>query len=117
MNDIKILGRLAADPELKQSQTGDHCYSWFTVAVPRRSDRSKADFVRCVAFDGLAESLSEHCPKGRQVLVNGRLEVSQKINQQTHLNQIYYSVISDSIEFLQRPQTSGSQVNTAVADR
>lgn len=104
MNDIKILGRLAADPELKQSQTGDHYYSWFTVAVPRRSDRSKADFVRCVAFDQLAKSLAANCPKGRQVLVNGRLEVSQKIDKDTQIHQVYYSVVSDSIEFLQRPQ-------------
>lgn len=104
MNDIKLLGRLTANPELKQSQTGDHCYTWFTVAVPRKSDRSKADFVRCVAFDGLAQSLTSHCLKGRQVLINGRLEVSSKINQETHSNQIYYSVISDSIEFLQQPQ-------------
>lgn len=112
MNDIKILGRLAADPELKQS-TNQRAYVWFTVAVPRHSDRTKADFVRCVAFDKLAESLTEYCVKGRQVLVNGRLEVSQRINQETQANQIYYSVISESIEFLQRPQSASRQTESA----
>ncbi|GEL13937.1 hypothetical protein LCO01nite_14860 [Lapidilactobacillus concavus] len=113
MNDIKILGRLAADPELRTSDSSKRSYVWFTVAVPRHSDHSKADFVRCVAFDKLAESLTQYCVKGRQVLVNGRLEVSQKINPESRDSQIYYSVISESIEFLQRPQTAGSQTESA----
>ena len=103
MNDIKVLGRIVADMDLSYSNK-ERPYVWFTVAAPRRNNRDEADFIRCVAFDKLAESLTEYCVKGRQVLVNGRLEVSQRINKETQANQIYYSVISESIEFLQRPQ-------------
>lgn len=110
MNEIRLLGRITADLELRKSQN-DRPYVWFTVAVPKRNDRDQADFVRCVAFDKLAEALEKHCTKGRQILVNGRLEVSQRVNPITNINQTYYSVISDGIEFLQRPQTSASQVN------
>lgn len=115
MNDIKILGRLTAAPELKLSQN-KRCYTWFTVAVPRKNNKNKADFVRCVAFDKLAESLAQHCEKGRQVLVNGRLEVSRKVDPQSQQAQIYYAIMAETIEFLQHPQTAGSQNKSAVAD-
>ena len=38
MNDIKLLGRLTGNPELKQSASG-RVYAWFTVAVPRQNNR------------------------------------------------------------------------------
>ena len=45
MNDIKLLGRLTNAPELKKSNAG-HTYAWFTVAVPRKSDKNEADLDR-----------------------------------------------------------------------
>lgn len=107
MNDIKLLGRLAKDPELKQSQ-GGRPYAWFTVAVPRKNNRDEADFVRCVVFDKLAEALSAHCNKGRQILVHGRLEVSNKKDQQTQIITTYHTVISSAIEFLHNPDQKAS---------
>ena len=56
MNDLRILGRLTAEPELKKSAQG-RTYAWFTVAVPRRNNREEADFIRCVAFDKLAQAI------------------------------------------------------------
>ena len=74
MNDIKLLGRLAQSPEVKKSQAG-HQYAWFTVAVPRKNDKNEADFIRCVAFGKLASAMEQYCAKGRQILVQGRLQV------------------------------------------
>ena len=74
MNDIKLLGRLANQPEMKQSANG-RSYAWFTIAVPRQNDRDQADFIRCVAFDKLAAAICQHCGKGRQVLCHGRVKI------------------------------------------
>ena len=82
MNDIKLLGRLTQSPEVKKSQAG-HVYTWFTVAVPRKDDKEQADFIRRVAFGKLATALEKYCSKGRQILVQGRLQVSQSTDQKT----------------------------------
>ena len=56
MNDINLLGRLTNTPELKQSANG-RPYTWFTMAVPRQDNRKEADYIRCLAFDKLANAI------------------------------------------------------------
>ena len=75
MNNIQLLGRLAKTPEIKYTSNGKQ-YSWFTVAVSRQSKKDEVDFIRCVVFGSVAEALVKYCQKGRQVLVQGRLEVN-----------------------------------------
>lgn len=102
MNDIKILGRLAHIPEMKTSARG-RSYAWFTVAVPRQNNRDEADFIRCVAFDKLAAAITQHCGKGRQVLVQGRLQVSQTVNDQTQEVKYHHTVVAHNTHFLHDP--------------
>lgn len=103
MNDIKLLGRLTAAPEMKKSASGRD-YVWFTVAVPRRNDRNEADFIRCVAFDKLAVAMAQHCGKGRQVLCNGRLQVSTSQDPQTNQTKYHHVVVVGSTHFLHDPR-------------
>ncbi|QNQ82923.1 single-stranded DNA-binding protein (plasmid) [Lactobacillus sp. PV037] len=103
MNDIKLLGRLTHAPEIKKS-SGGRDYAWFTVAVPRRNDKKEADFIRCVAFDKLASAMNQYCGKGRQVLVQGRLQVSSTTqNQET---KYYHTVIAHAAHFLHDPNVA-----------
>ncbi|MCC4414872.1 single-stranded DNA-binding protein [Limosilactobacillus reuteri] len=102
MNDIKLLGRLTQTPELKESVNGNQ-YAWFTVAVPRKNNRDEADFIRCKAFGKLASALKQHCDKGRQLLLTGRLEVSATIDQQTQQKRFFHTVIAHQVEFLHDP--------------
>ena len=102
MNDIKILGRMTANPEVKRSASNrDYC--WFTVAVPRRNNREEADFIRCVAFDKLAAAINQHCSKGRQVLCNGRLQVSTSTDEDTKRIRYHHTVVVSDIHFLHDP--------------
>lgn len=98
MNDIKLLGNLTNELELKSTKK-ERPYSWFTIAVPRHNNHIEADYIRCVAFDQLATDLVSHCKKGRKLLVDGRLEVSQP-NSPEDKNQIFYSVVARQISFL-----------------
>lgn len=107
MNDIKLLGRLAHAPELKKSGKG-RSYVWFTVAVPRKNNREEADFVRCVAFDKLADAVNAYCNKGRQVLVQGRLQVSQKIDEATKKPKYYHTVVAHATHFLHDPHNKNT---------
>ena len=69
------LGRIANDIEVKSA--GNAKVVNFSLAVPRqykREGQPETDFVRCVAFNKLAEVIGEHVTKGQQLYVVGRLE-------------------------------------------
>ncbi len=79
LNRIIIMGRLARDPELRHTQTGTPVAS-FTLAVDRDvRDKSTGervtDWIDVVAWRGTAEFVSKYFTKGRQAVVEGRLQI------------------------------------------
>lgn len=78
MNNINILGRLTAAAIPYGS--GDKLAARFTVAVPRDRKNAdgvrEADFIDCVAFGKLGETVLGYLDKGCRVGVSGRLSVS-----------------------------------------
>lgn len=78
MNHIAIMGRLTADPEFRQTQSGIPV-ARFSVAVdrPRRKDQENqvTDFIRCVAWRQTAEFISRYFGKGAMIALEGRLAI------------------------------------------
>ena len=79
MNKVILVGRLTADPELRQTQSGIASCR-FTVAVDRRfADKNtgerQADFITCVAWRQTAEFISRFFGKGRMIAIEGSLRV------------------------------------------
>lgn len=76
MNKIELMGRLTADVELKKATKKDGAdYIRFTIAVPRKLVKDKTDFIDCVAFGKLAETISKYCKKGQRIIVCGSLQI------------------------------------------
>ena len=78
LNETAIMGRLTADPELRNTPSGTAVCS-FTLAVERDGkageDGSRAtDFIDCVAWRGTAEFLCKYFAKGRMVVAAGRIQ-------------------------------------------
>lgn len=76
LNHIVLMGRMARDPELKQTQSGVSVCN-FTIAVDRdykNGDDKVTDWVDCVAWRGTAEFISKFMGKGRMVVVSGALQ-------------------------------------------
>lgn len=66
-----LAGRVTADVELKQTQSGKACVN-FSVAVSRRTGQESAtDFFDVVAFDKNAETVAKFFHKGSSILVEG----------------------------------------------
>lgn len=107
MNKVILLGRLANEPELKYSQNGTPVAK-FSLAVARENDREKADFFFCTAFGKLAQSVADYCQKGRQVMIDGRIEINVVQDPQQG-NKTYVNVLVHSCEFLAKPQQSTNQ--------
>lgn len=79
LNHIVIMGRLCADPEMRQTQSGVPVAT-ARIAVDRDfKDKSTgeraADFVNIVAWRATGEFLSKFFKKGRMVVVDGRLQM------------------------------------------
>ena len=111
MNLVVLNGKLTRDPELKFGQSGK-AYSRFSIAVDRpfqsSADKNSqtADFINCVAFGKTAEFIGEYFRKGRKILLNGRLQMSQYESEGKKITT--YVVIADSVEFGEAKASSGA---------
>lgn len=102
LNRVIIMGRLTADPELRQTQSGVATCR-FTVAVDRRAGQNgekQADFITVTAWRQTAEFVSKYFSKGRMICVEGNLKTSTYQNK-TYPDVTHYvmEVYADQVHF------------------
>ena len=77
INNVVLMGRLVATPELRNTQTGVAVTS-FSIAVERSFARAgeqrQADFINCVAWRNTAEFISKYFQKGSMIAVTGSIQ-------------------------------------------
>ena len=77
-NKAILIGRLTADPELKQTPNGVSVCS-FSIACDRafsgRNGERQTDFINIVTWRQQAEFVSKYFTKGRMAVVSGRLQI------------------------------------------
>ena len=72
MNNMRIMGRLTKDPEIRYSQDNKPIAN-FTLADNVRNDKTL--FINCSCFsEKRATFIQQYLTKGMKVVVNGRLE-------------------------------------------
>ncbi len=74
-NKTFLGGRIAKEPELKQTPSGVHVAT-FTIAVNRKNSNGeqKADFINCVAWRSTAEFVYKYFPKGSSIFIVGNIQ-------------------------------------------
>lgn len=77
MNKVIIMGRLCADPEFSQTQSGIACCR-FRLAVNRpfankQTGEREADFISCESWRQTAEFISRYFSKGSMIIIEGSL--------------------------------------------
>lgn len=77
---ITVTGNLTGDPETKVTPSGVAMARFTVASTPRTYDRESggykdgtAMFLRCTAWRGLAEHVTDSLTKGARVIVSGRL--------------------------------------------
>lgn len=102
MNQFFGVGRLVAQPEVKESENGKK-YTNFTIAVQRSYKNAdgvyETDFLDVVSFGPMAETTCEYCQKGDMVGVKGRVETSSYENDDGEKRKST-QIIADRITFL-----------------
>lgn len=117
LNVCALQGRLARDPELRQTTTGKQVAT-FTLAVDRgRKDangKSVADWIPVIAWERAAEFAYKWLTKGQMVAVDGRFQ-SRTYTAKDGTNRTALEVVASSINFCGSKADSTAQGSPAPA--
>ena len=101
LNVVAIMGRLAADPQLRQTTTGKNVAS-FRIACDRgRRDangQSQADWLDVVAWDRTAEFVCKYFQKGSLIAIDGRLQ-SRSYQDKNGNNRTAIEIVANNVNF------------------
>jgi single-strand DNA-binding protein len=76
MNRVMLIGRLGQDPEFRYTPSGT-ALAKFSLATNRRKrngEEQPPDWHRITVWSKLAEICAQHLTKGKQVMIEGRIE-------------------------------------------
>lgn len=79
LNKVMLIGRLGADPEVRNTNSGSMVANLRIATTERRKDRDgnwneQTEWHSVVCFGRTAELVERYLSKGRQVYIEGRLQ-------------------------------------------
>jgi single-strand DNA-binding protein len=82
VNKAILIGNLGADPELRQTQSGQNVATFRIATSDRWKDRSgqfqdRTEWHNIVAWGQLADIVQQYLTKGSQVYIEGRIQTRQ----------------------------------------
>ena len=102
MNNCDFIGRVTKDIELKQTPEGKS-FCRFTLACDRGYKTSEGkkpvDFIPCVSWGSMAETISKYVSKGNRFSVSGELRTGSY--EGNHGKVYTYEVYVHSFDFLE----------------
>ena len=97
INNVTLIGRLTATPELRQTTTGKTVVS-FCIAVERRFDRDTSDFINIVAWNKTAEFVGKYFAKGDLIALTGSIQ-ARKYEDKDCNKRTAFEVLADDVSF------------------
>ena len=103
LNNVAIMGRLAADPVLRHTSTNNMPVANFQIAVNRsivtnKAFEQEADFFNVVAWQSTAEFVMNNFTKGQQICLKGRLQQRCWVDKEGKKNYAT-EIIAESVYF------------------
>lgn len=117
INNVTLMGRLTAAPELKQTTSGNSVTA-FCIAVDRRytakDGEKQADFINCVAWRNTAEFITRYFGKGDMIAVTGEIQ-TRKYQDNSGNNRVAVEVVIDNASFCGGKNSGGNGSEPAPA--
>ena len=111
MNKVILIGHMAADPELKHTQSGIAVCS-FRIGVQRRRANAQgvreADFLTVTAWRGTAEIVARYMRKGGRIGVVGSLQTRSYADSEGEIRYVT-EVVADEVELLGNKAAESAQ--------
>ncbi len=118
LNRIILIGRLTRDPEMRYTPQAVPVAS-FSLAVDRpfanAQGEREADFIDCVAWRKLGETVGHHLTKGRLVAVEGRLQI-RSYEASDGSKRRAAEVVCDAVRFLDRAKGAEGAASSEPMD-
>lgn len=116
LNKVILMGRLTADPELRQTPSGVSTCR-FTVAVDRefvgQGQERQADFITVTAWRQSAEFVSRYFSKGRMICVEGSIRTGSYVDKRySDVTHYTMEVYADRVYFTGEKATGNQQGGT-----
>ena len=114
LNKVVLLGRLGTDPELRytQQQTPVANFSMATTEYKKTQDGQsveQTEWHRVVVWGKMAENSSKYLAKGREALIEGRLQ-TRSWNDRDGVKRYTTEVVATNVQFVGgRPQEGQQQ--------
>lgn len=119
LNKAILVGRLTADPELRQTPNGVSVVS-FTVAANRpyasKGGERQADFIDVVAWRQTAEFIAKYFRKGNAIAIDGTIQTRTYTDKNDNKRKAV-EVVAENVSFVEskNAQSSGSGSNSRFA--
>lgn len=101
LNRSVLMGRLVADPELRNTQNGVSVVQ-FRLAVDRdytpKGQEKQTDFINVAAWRGTAEFIAKHFEKGQLIALAGSIQTRSYTDNQGNKRSVT-EVIADQVYF------------------
>lgn len=101
MNNVSLIGRLTADPELRHTQSGTAC-TRFNIAVDRtyvkQGEERQADFINITAWRQTAEFICRYFSKGSRVGITGSIRTGSYTDRDGNKRNTF-EVWAENVEF------------------
>ena len=101
MNQVTLMGRLAADPELRQTGGGIAVTS-FTIAADRpfiKGAERQTDWIDIVAWRNTAEFICRYFQKGSPIIVEGSIQTRNREDKAGQKRKSV-EVVAEKVEFV-----------------
>lgn len=73
MNKVILMGRLTKDAELNYTAGSGTAVTRFSLAVTRPFKKDETDFINCVAFGKIGETIAQYFTKGKPIAITGNI--------------------------------------------
>lgn len=112
LNKVILGGRLTADPELKQTQSGISVCS-FSIAINRKyqaaEGQQQTDFIRCKAWRNTADFIARYFRKGSSICVVGEIQTSSWTDQSGNKSYSTDILVNEALFVDSRNETQGAE--------
>lgn len=120
MNRVELIGRITADPEVKNTAS-QVAYCSFSVAVDRKykdqNGNKQSDFITCVAWRKAAEIIGQNFRKGHRIAVVGSLQ-ARTYDDKNGVRHYVTEVLVDDFDFIEHKSSEKKTApqNIAIDD-
>lgn len=121
-NRVIVMGNLTKDPYVKRFGRDNTKVAYLRLAINERRRTRSGEmvdtpvFVDVNAYEKLAELCEKFCHKGKNMLVEGRLQMETRTNPDGHTSQRLF-IRAQSVKFLSSPNWQGEHDKGGRDDR